>query len=305
VLSQPSRSVRQSSISTPTAHPADQGVCQYAELRLEAWEEQYFSDYMLASTVSSDFVLAHLAQLDAAAAIACRNEEPPPPPCTDNIFTGNCEPTPPACQSTTVNPCGVPTDPSGLVMTRTGIPLEHARVVLQRSDTATGPFAPLPNGSPEMSASNRRNPDFTDLNGHFGWDVSPGYYRVAVSRKGCRGTMLSPSSPVPPPVTNLSLMLDCPGLHRPGTLTRVTGIKLQGPDTIVAMSVARLGHRGSRPTGLITLQIPRHRGTFAFPNARTGRATITIAGHLRRGTPITVKYAGNARSAPSRARARR
>jgi hypothetical protein len=80
-------------------------------------------------------------------------------------------------------------------------------------------------------------------------------------------------------------------------------VKRRGPGTVVAMSVARAGHRGSRPTGLITLRIPKRHGSFAFVNAGTGRATILLAGHLRRGTSITVRYAGNARFAPSRARA--
>ena len=184
-------------------------------------------------------------------------------------------------------------------MTRTGIPLERARVVLQRSDKKTGPFGPLPNGSLEMSASNRRNPDFTDLNGHFGWDVFPGFYRVAATHRGCRGTVLSPSSPVPPPVTDLRLRLTCPGLHRARTLTRILSAKLRGPDTILALRVARAGRRGSRPTGLITVQVGgKHRG-FAFINPRTGRATILLAGHLRRDARITARYAGDARFAPS------
>jgi hypothetical protein len=62
-----------------------------------------------------------------------------------------------------------------------------------------------------MAADNRRNPDFTDQNGLFGWDVFPGFYRVAASRHGCQGTVLSKSSWVPPPVTNLLLKLKCPG----------------------------------------------------------------------------------------------
>jgi hypothetical protein len=71
----------------------------------------------------------------------------------------------------------------------------------------------------------------------------------------------------------------------------------------VTVSVARVGRRGSSPSGLITLQTEkRHRG-FAF--ARKGRATILLAGRIRRGTRIDASYAGNARFAPSRARARR
>jgi hypothetical protein len=191
------------------------------------------------------------------------------------------------------------------VTSLSGIPLEHARVVLERSETAAGPFTPPRNGGPVMSSSNRRNPDATDLNGHFGWDVFPGVYRVAASRHRCRGTALSPSSPVPPPVTNLRLRLNCPGLHRTRTLTRIISIKRHGPDTIVTVRVTREARHDARPTGLITLQIPKLHGGFAFVNVGTGRATILLPGHLRKGTRISARYAGNARFAPSRARARR
>ena len=228
---------------------------------------------------------------------ACAPDSPPPRPCGTGAYP--CDP-----GNANIFDIPVPVDPSGFVMTRTGIPLEHARVVLQRSDTKTGPFGPLPNGSLEMSASNRRNPDLTDLTGHFGWDVFPGFYRVAATHPGCRGTVLSRSSPVPPPVTDLRLRLNCPGLHRARTLTRILSAKLRGPDTIVALRVARTGRHGSRPTGLITVQVGGKRRGFAFINPRTGRARILFAGRLPRDARITARYAGDARFEPS-ARARR
>jgi hypothetical protein len=131
-------------------------------------------------------------------------------------------------------------------------------------------------------------------------------YRVAATHRGCRGTVLSPSSPVPPPITDLRLRLNCPGLHRARTLTRILSAKLRGPDTILALRVARTGRRGSRPTGLITVQVGGKRRAFAFINPRTGRATILLAGRLRHNARITARYAGDARFAPSsRARSSR
>lgn len=110
---------------------------------------------------------------------------------------------------------------------------------------------------------------------------------------------------MPPPVTNLRLRLNCPGLHRTRTLTRILSAKLRGPDTIVVVRVRRKGRRGASPTGLITLKVDKRRGGFAFVTARNGRVRILLAGRLRRGTRLTARYAGNARFAPSRARARR
>ena len=115
----------------------------------------------------------------------------------------------------------VAVDPSGFVVTRKGVPIEKAKVVLERSETAGGPFTAPPDGDAVMSVTNRRNPDSTDIDGHFGWDVFPGYYRVRATHKSCKGTALTKSFPVPPPVTNLRLVLDCPHLKRAATKTRV------------------------------------------------------------------------------------
>jgi hypothetical protein len=283
----------------PTAAAADTGpdsdACRQARYKLDHY---IYLEGLEASNTEVFFGNPEVLALLDAVDTACAPEPPPLPPCGTVAYP--CDP-----GNDNIFDIPVPVDPSGFVMTRTGIPLQHARVVLQRSDAKTGPFSALPNGSVEMSASNRRNPDFTDVNGHFGWDVFPGYYRVAASRHGCRGMALSPSSPVPPPVTNLRLRLNCPGLHRARTVTRILSAKLRGPDTIVTLIVVRRGRRGARPTGLIALEVNGKPRGFAFINPRTGRATTLMFGHLRRGTRITAGYAGNARFAPSSARARR
>lgn len=109
-------------------------------------------------------------------------------------------------------------DPSGHVRTVDGDPIKGATVTLFRSETdsSAGPFEQVPNGSAIMSPSNRTNPGTTDAQGHFGWDVIAGFYKVRAQKEGC----VSPDDPeqifvqtealtIPPPVTDLDLRLDC------------------------------------------------------------------------------------------------
>ena len=111
-------------------------------------------------------------------------------------------------------------DPSGVVQTLSGIPIRDAVVTLFRSDSPTGPFEQVPDGSAIMSPSNRANPDQTDAEGRFRWDVISGYYVVRAERDGCVAVSGAPYVesevlPVPPPVTDLDLRLSCPGLEDP------------------------------------------------------------------------------------------
>ncbi len=109
-------------------------------------------------------------------------------------------------------------DPSGVVKTVGGDPISGATVTLYRSDDADGPFETVPDGSAVMSPSNRNNPDTTNADGQFHWDVVAGYYKVRAEKAGCN----APGNPaqafvetgvmeIPPPVTNLDLRLDCGG----------------------------------------------------------------------------------------------
>jgi hypothetical protein len=105
-------------------------------------------------------------------------------------------------------------DPSGLVHDPAGNPVAGATVTLWRSNVATGPFAPVADGSNVMSAANRANPTTTGADGRFGWDVIPGYYIVRAERAGCVATDGSATAQtavlaVPPPQLDLSLTLDC------------------------------------------------------------------------------------------------
>ena len=113
----------------------------------------------------------------------CGPDEPGLCPTSDNIFDGD------AC-----NPGGpVAVDPSGYVRTA---PACRSR---RRASCSSAPTPPAARTSrsrtaTQMAPNNRRNPDQTDIDGHFGWDVFPGYYRVKASRKGCRGSDTSPAS---------------------------------------------------------------------------------------------------------------
>jgi len=252
----------------------------------------------------SDLNQAVRAEIQALVAGDCKPPPgppppPPPDPCSNDVFAAELDP-----------PCPqggqIPVDPSGFVLTRGGVPLERAKVVLERSNTRTGPFTPPPNGNAVMAANNRRNPDFTDLNGHFGWDVFPGFYRVRASRHGCHGTALSRTRMVPPPVTNLRLVLSCPGLRRTPTRTRILSARVHGPDTIVIIQERPGGRSKSRRglIGMVTLDVRGRQRGFEFIETRTGRARIVLPGHFRRNTRLTARYTGNARYAPSHSSAR-
>jgi len=139
-----------------------------------------------------------------------------------------------------------------------------------------------------MSADNRRNPDRTDIDGHFGWDVYPGYYRVRASRAGCTGEALTKALPVPPPVTDLLLKLRCAGLKRAATHTTA---RVKGRSLVVRTRAA-----GRDPVGLVNVRAGKQR---AFGFLVRGRVTIALPAKPR--GKIEVRYAGNARWAPSAA----
>ncbi len=122
-------------------------------------------------------------------------------------------------------------DPSGVVRTVEGAPIAGATVTLFRSDTENGAYTEVISGTDVMSPTNRRNPDYTDASGAFGWDVKPGYYKVRAEASACHapGDPLTPyveteALPVPPPVYDLDLRLECPD---PGDSLPVEVIILQ------------------------------------------------------------------------------
>ncbi len=99
-------------------------------------------------------------------------------------------------------------DPSGTVVDQNGNPIAGATVTLFRSDSSSGPFEVVPDGSGIMHVANRNNPDTTDSSGHFGWDVIAGFYIVRAEAENCSSTE-SDVLTIPPPVTDLMLVLEC------------------------------------------------------------------------------------------------
>ena len=109
-------------------------------------------------------------------------------------------------------------DPSGHVIDQNDNPVAGATVTLYRSDSGAGPFDVVPDGDAIMSPSNRTNPDMTDAEGFFHWDVIVGYYKVRAEKPGC----VNPSNTaqayvetavlaIPPPALDLVLRLQCAG----------------------------------------------------------------------------------------------
>ena len=100
-------------------------------------------------------------------------------------------------------------DPSGYITdAETDLPIPEATVTLQRlvgnQWEAVNPYATNQDGSPQIAP--KVNPQKTDPDGHYGWDVIAGTYRVVVQATGYIG-QTSPQVTVPPPVFDLNLEL--------------------------------------------------------------------------------------------------
>jgi hypothetical protein len=185
-----------------------------------------------------------------------------------------------------------------VVQTVTGIPVAGAKVVLLRATASSGPFTPVPNGSEIMSPANRRDPDQTDSLGHFGWDVTGGFYSVTAQRSGCTsssGGSIGKTGvyKVPPPVTTLLIKLDCPHLRRVASHIKVRAKTVQGTMTLVTATVT-----GRQPTGLVTFTAHGRHVTVVL-NTRTRQAEFALSG--TRGT-VTIQYGGDGHNDPSHAR---
>jgi hypothetical protein len=106
-------------------------------------------------------------------------------------------------------------DPSGSIVDINGNPVPGATVTLLRSDTQLGPFTAVPSGSPIMEPS--INPETSDANGLFAWEVFAGFYQVTATKSGCaapgdpsQSAVSTPTLQVPPPQVGLVLSLSCP-----------------------------------------------------------------------------------------------
>ncbi len=142
-------------------------------------------------------------------------------------------------------------DPSGQVVDTNNAPISGVTVTLLRSESASGPFIQVPDGSAEMSPANRTNPTMVTADGSFGWDVVSGYYEIQATKAGC-SSPTNHSNPVatsavltiPPPVTNLRISMYC-GETPPSTGTTNGGTGNGGTGTAARTPVQHPGARAA------------------------------------------------------------
>ncbi len=195
----------------------------------------------------------------------------------------------PATVTISFNCAGVPSqvsftiyiDPSGTVVDQNNNPVSGATITLLSAPTATGTFTAVPNGSAVMSPGNRNNPDTTNSAGQFGWDVLAGFYEVTASKAGCSPATSSVLT-IPPPVTGLTLTLQCGANQGTTTITGNVGGTLS---LTVANSTPTLGAFVAGVAGTYTTS------TAATVLSTAGSASLTVydssstaTGHLVNGT---------------------
>jgi hypothetical protein len=195
-------------------------------------------------------------------------------------------------------------DPSGTVYVKTAdgpVPLAGATVTLSSSFAKTGPFQAVENGSTIMSPANRVNPSTTDAEGHFGWDVLAGYYKVAASdgAAGC-DTQESGVLTIPPPVEDLSLTLEC--AKEPTLDTAAVELSSSAPTSdygspvTFTATVSRVG-AGGTPSGSVAF----YDGTTRIGEGILlhGRAALTLSTLAVGAHDVTAAYAGDATDKPA------
>lgn len=192
-------------------------------------------------------------------------------------------------------------DPSGYVRTVDGAPLTGATVTLLRADAAGGPFSVVPDGSAVMSPSNRRNPDASEDDGHFGWDVIAGFYKVRAEKPGCHApgagdpVVETAVMTIPPPVTNLDIRLQCdppaapPSANAPRVKPRVSlrlppGVVIRvGKDGRIEAKSATVdcpaaAEAPCAATIAVTAPAPKKKGTRGKAKAiKIGAGRLTVA----------------------------
>lgn len=142
-------------------------------------------------------------------------------------------------------------NPSGIVRTLGGHPIADATVTLLRwegrcsfapdnacsadvdcagGDTCQFDFLPVPDGSDLLSPAIRQNPQTSDAQGRFGWDVAAGYYKIRAEKVGCvSGDLINPGPTVdsnavrvPPASLDAEIRLDCGPEPQDGTPPVIT-----------------------------------------------------------------------------------
>jgi hypothetical protein len=211
--------------------------------------------------------------------------------CDDRVSTG-------ACQGQTLGSLYI--DPSGTVETTTTdgvtVPLDGATVTMSQLGSG-GTYTAVPNGSDVMSPANRTNPQITGEDGGFGWDTLAGTYEITASDSECSTSVTSTPETVPPPATNIDLILDCSGITQSASSTTL-GFD---PTTVAPGQAVELTATvsGNSPTG-----------TVAFASGGTTLATVPVdastgeASYMTSALPpgqdtVTATYSGDASNATS------
>ncbi len=188
-------------------------------------------------------------------------------------------------------------DPSGIVVSTTGVPLLDARVTLLRGDSTSARLVAVPNGSAVMSPANRRNPGRTDALGAFGWDVLAGFYQVTATHAGCSAGKTKVLK-IPPPVTDLRLKLRCK--HLASRVAAKVGLRVvrrtKGELLVARVTTAR----GGRPVGTVRFRAGGHTLGNAVVNPRSRLATLVLTARPK--AHPTARYLGDARHAAARSR---
>jgi hypothetical protein len=171
-------------------------------------------------------------------------------------------------------------DPTGAVIDSDGNPLAGATVTLLRSDSSTGPFVPVLNGSASMSPSGRDNPETTGPDGMFHWDTLAGFYQVRASRPGCHAVGSSATSVTSAvfgvPASGLQLTLACGAAVPVGLRASTTNAVAGQHVTLTATAGTDVG-----PVGLEILIRDRSTGNAVVTACTTG--TVCTASVVQTG----------------------
>lgn len=159
-------------------------------------------------------------------------------------------------------------DPSGVVVdgNHENAPVWEATVTLLLSTSESGTYKAVENGSEIMSPANRVNPDKTGEEGTFGWEAIEDWYKVDATKAGC-GSAVSPAFKIPPPLSDLEIVLHCEGEQ--WKLGEETGEKAQLA---------------------VTAPAKKCEGNVRVENASFGAAVITVVKETA--TECTIKKKG-------------
>jgi hypothetical protein len=199
-------------------------------------------------------------------------------------------------------------DPSGTVYVKTAeggkAPLAGATVTLESGYSESGPFEAVQNGSTVMSPANRVNPGTTNAEGHFGWDVLAGYYKVAAAKSGCTPAPAETGVlSVPPPATNLELELAC--ASAPSLSADEVSASSSAPTTSFGEAVTFTAEvsKGASPTGTVTF----YDGEKAIGEGPVAliheKASLTVKTLPPGEHSISASYSGDGANRPGRSAA--